>query len=100
MIPISEGGERREGGKVGGGEFILSGRDCARPRYHSSVAKLLLFHFSSYFFPFLLIFPGQLSLSLRIENNVREKEQLQPHHRRQDSGESDDGNDDGNLLSS
>ena len=24
------------------GEFILSGRDCARPRYHSSVAKLLL----------------------------------------------------------
>ena len=31
---------------LGGGErwreFILSGRDCARPRYHSSVAKLLL----------------------------------------------------------
>ena len=96
MIPISEGGERPEGGKVGGGEFILSGRDCARPRYHSSVAKLLLFHFSSYFFPFLLIFPGQLSLSLK----VREKEQLQHHRRRQDGSEIDDKNDDGNLLSS
>ena len=91
-----EGGERPEGG-----EFILSARDWARPRYHSSLAKLLLSHFSphisflifffllkflwaslSFFchqitsFPFSLIFPWQLSSSLKIENNDRESQLL------------------------
>ena len=34
----------------GWGEFILSAWDSARPRYHSSLPKLLLFHLSSNFF--------------------------------------------------
>ena len=99
LIPISEGGERPEGGV---GEFILSPRDSTRPRYHSSVAKLFLFNFFSYFFSisphislrmetvliiillspnyflpisphisfqFFLIFPRRLSSCARIENN-------------------------------